>query len=313
MIRLMDDQNQDNSQSQYDVFRRDSTIDLAVAEERPVGAEAVIPEEPPKPKRHFKPSKGQIIIVAVVLLFLLLTAAGLFLMMKNQSKAPETPTTVVINTQSLDNGTLNQLTPKADGTVEQQLTISPNTIFKNNVTVQGSTELAKNLSVGGSATVQGATTMRGNAVVGGSLTVGSGLTVNGLVTAGSLSVGSITISTINISGDLAFGGHIIPSGSQPSVRTSTAAGGGSASITGNDTAGTITITTGGSGTAAGEMAIVTFQKAFGSTPKVQLTPVNAAASNLRYFATKSSTFFTINSSTAPSAGTVYIFDYFVVQ
>jgi len=84
-------------------------------------------------------------------------------------------------------------------------------------------------------------------------------------------------------------------------------------VSGNDTAGTIVINVGGGSVASGELAIITFNKLFNATPKVQLTPINTSASNLNYYATRSASFFTINTSTAPTNGTSYVFDYFVTQ
>ena len=293
-----------DEQAQYDVFRRDSTIELDVAAENPLQN---LPEQPvnkPRKHRRLKLNKRGVLGLIVALILIAGVTAGIMILNK---PAPLPPTTVVINTQSLDNGTLNQLTPTNGSEVKQQLTISPNTIFKNDVTVQGSAEIAKSLTVGGPVNIQNAANVRDN------LSVGGNLTVNGLITAASLSVGSLTISSINLSSNLVFGGHIVPFGSEPAVRQSVAAAGGSVSISGNDTSGTITINTGNGALTAGELAIITFRTAFSTTPKVQLTPLNVGASGLRYYATHTAGFFTVNTSTAPTSGTTYIFDYLVTQ
>jgi hypothetical protein len=300
-----------DDQSQYDVFRRDSTLELSVAEEKPLQGKPVVNSVHSKSGRTVKPIKRTVLVIVLALILLAGIAAGIKFL--NKPDKPTEPTTVVINTQSLDNGTLNQLTPTSSGEVKQQLTISPSTIFKNDVAVQGSADITKNLSVGGIVNIQGATNIKDSLSVAKSVNVGTNLTVNGLITAASLSVGSLTISSINLSSDLNFGGHIVPSGSQPAVRASVAAAGGSVSISGNDTAGTITINTGNGSLTAGELAVITFKTAFNATPRVQLTPLNSPASGLRYFATHTAGFFTINTSTAPANGTTYIFDYLVTQ
>lgn len=274
------------------------------------------PEAPKKKKRFKKPARSTIILLAGLIILLGSTLAVIILLLKNR----EQPTTnVVINTQSLDNGTLNQLTAQAGGTINQQLTISPNTIFKGSIEVQKSALVREDLSVGGKTLLQGPVVTQDSLEVNRSLTVrgattiGNNLTVGGQITAASLSVGTLTISSINLSNNLTFAGHLIPNGKAPSVRTSVAAGGGSVVISGNDTAGTITINIGNNVTTPGEMAIITFATSYNTTPKVQLTPINAASSALGYYVTRNAQFFTVDTSSLPTAGASYVFDYFVTQ
>jgi hypothetical protein len=310
MIDSMEHEPPKDDQSQYDIFRQDSSLEtIEVAEENSSGSGQ---GDSPRLKRPRNYRKLRRRLLATLLIIIVLAGAGTTIAMLSRPGKQQGPT-VVINTQSLDNGTLNQLTPQGDGQAKQQLTISPDTIFKSNVTVQGSTELVKDLSVSGKVNVQGDSNISGNLSVGKSLSVGSNLTVNGLITAASLNVGSLTLSSINLSSNLVFGGHLVPSGNAPSGRASSASAGGSVSIEGNDTAGTITITTGSGGLIPGEMAVITFKTMFNGTPKVQLTPLNSAASGLRYYATHTASFFTLNTSVAPTGNTTYIFDYLVTQ
>lgn len=302
-----------DDQTQYDIFQEDSSLEsLDVAEERSLTGGPATPHNMDRPKRKVNHSKLKKRLVFGLAAVLLLVAAGYGLSVLNKPDKP-TPTTVVINTQSLDNGTLNQVTPKNDSQTKQQLTISPDTIFKNSVTVQGSAEIVKNLTVGGKVSIQSTADVKDSLTVGKSLSVGSNLTVNGLITAASLSVGSLTISSINLSSNLVFGGHIVPFGSEPTVRPSVSAAGGTVTISGNDTSGTVTINTGNGNITPGELVIITFRTPFSATPKVQLTPLNSGASGLRFFATHTASFFTVNTSTAPVANTTYIFDYLVTQ
>lgn len=304
----MEQEPSSDDQSQYDIFRQDSSLEtLEVAQERSLDSPTKDPQKY-RPPRDYRKLRRRLLVALLVIIVLVGAGSAIAMLNKSNRQGP----TVVINTQSLDNGTLNQLTPKNDGQVKQQLTITPDTLFKNSVSVQGSTELIKELTVGGKATIQSDANILGNLNVGKSLSVGSNLTVNGLITAASLNVGSLTLSSINLSSNLVFGGHLVPSGNAPAVRASAASGAGTVKIDGNDTAGTITITTGGGSLIAGELAVITFKTAFTGTPKVQLTPLNAAASGLNYYATHTSTFFTVNTSNAPASG-VYIFDYLVTQ
>lgn len=304
----MDSGDTDKEQDAYDVFRQD-TSSLEVVEEHPARTPESTP--PKRPKLNLRRIKRQVITILVIMLLASLIALGYFIAKQKPTKEVP-PANVTINTQSLDNGTLNQLTSGLDGETKQQLTISADTIFKNSVVIQDSAEVAKKLLVRGNVDVSGTTSLRSSLSVNGPTTIGGSLTVGGLITAGSLNVGSITISSINISGNLSFNGHFVPGGSTPSVRTSTAAGGGNVNIEGNDTSGTITIRTGSNPT-AGELAVVTFRSAYSTTPRLQLTPLNNGSSSINYYGTKSSSFFTINSSNTPAANTTYIFDYFITQ
>jgi hypothetical protein len=85
------------------------------------------------------------------------------------------------------------------------------------------------------------------------------------------------------------------------------------SITGTDHAGTVTITTGASGAAAGQLAAVTFAAAFGATPRsVQLTAKDAGAAALQPFVTTAASAFSVRCAATPAANTTYAFDYVVI-
>lgn len=297
IILTMDQKPEDSSD--YDIFRQES-VGLEVAEENTAPKMIKLPAAPNRNRW----SKKRIIftLLAVIAVLALLTAVILYI---RSSSKPEP--TVVINTQSLDNGTLNQLTTEngaADG--KQQLTITPDTLFHNNVTIN------KDLLVNGRTTLQSALNVARDLAVGGNTTVGGNLSVTGQISAGNLNVGTVSMGTLQISGNLELRGHIVPTGPVPTIKTSVAAAGGTARIDGTDTAGTITIVMAGA-VPAGEMVIVTFNTAFNATPKLQLTPVSNAAAKLDYFATKTAGFFTIEAASLPTPGSTYIFDYFVTQ
>lgn len=275
-------------------------------------------KKPPEKKTYLLlPTKRTAALFIAVILMLAAVIGGIiYLQSKNKKKQP---TTIIVNTQSLDSGTLNKITVQAGGTPQQQLTISPDTIFKGSVDIQKSATIGQNLTVKGSTLLEGPVIMRDSLevnkslTVGGSTTIGNNLSVGGQISAGSISVGSITLSSINLSGNLTFAGHIIPNGSKPSIVASVASAGGSVTITGNDTSGTVTINIGTGVITPGEMAIITFSSGYNTTPKVQITPISSSTSTLRYYATRSPKFFTIDTSSAPSPGAIYAFDYFVTQ
>lgn len=286
--------------SKYDVFRQDTSA-LEVAEEKLPDQPANTP--PPTPKRNPERKRRIIGALLVAAVILALAASGISLI---RSSSPQ-DTTVTINTQSLDNGTLNQLTADAGGTSKPQLTISPDTLFQNNVTVN------KNLTVNGEANLQSAVNIDQGLTVGGNVGIGGNLSVTGQISAGILNVGTVTMDSLKLSGNLDFNGHLTPTGAVPAIRPSVAISGGSATIVGSDTAGTVTLVIGTNPAVTGEMAVITFRSAFTGTPKVQLTPTSNAAAKLDYFVTKSAGYFTIEASSIPVAGGTYSFDYFVTQ
>jgi hypothetical protein len=275
--------------------------------------QATQPTGPAQPSL-WKPKlpKYTLVIIVIVIVVALIAAGAIILLKRPAAKAP--PTQVTINTQSLDNGTLNKLTAQAGpNKTQQQLTITPDTLFKNSVLVQGALKAEKDLDVGGNLNVHGTTTLQGAVGINSNLAVRGALSVGGALSAASLNVGSLAVTTVNASGNLNFGGHLVPTGTTPDVKASVGASGGSATVSGNDTAGTITINIGAGTLIAGEMAIISFHTPFATTPKVQLTPITSSASSLNYYATRSATFFTIDTSSTPTSGASYVFDYLVTQ
>ena len=170
--------------------------------------------------------------------------------------------------------------------------------------------------------------------IDGNLAVGGNLSVSGNVSAANISIsgnlvvgGEVTVATKLTTRDIVVGGHIITAGVTPTATVGVAAGvagGGTggvaapvATVEGNDTSGTVTVTVGES-TAADELAKLTFNVPFagGSKPRVVLTAANRDAAHLGVYydaSTSSSTSFSIMVDQAPQAGKTYQFTYFVVQ
>ncbi len=123
-------------------------------------------------------------------------------------------------------------------------------------------------------------------------------------------------STITIDGNLAINGHIITGGSAPSISAGAAAcSSPTVGVSGTDTAGLITVTTGSSCT-SGKVAGVTFDAAFGSAPRVVLTPANSATSSLQSYvdsSTISTTGFDVGAGASTTASTTYKWYYQVLQ
>ncbi len=158
-------------------------------------------------------------------------------------------------------------------------------------------------------TLQAQTASLGNLNVSGTATVAA-LTVTGTASVETLVVnGNATFQ-----GDIMVNGHIVTGGGAPNTQIQTAAGAGaSVSVSGTDSAGTITITT-GSNPAAGELAKILFAKHYGAKPRVVLSPANEAASELRYFkGTTTIDDFMLNAKDVPGANTTFEYDYIIAQ
>ncbi len=195
----------------------------------------------------------------------------------------------------------------------------------NNLTIAGGivTSAGACTGIGASAAIQNGTSpqtadfnITGGGVIGGTLNV-SGLSTLGSLTVSGVATfnGTLTVNAAaTFNGTLTVNGHIITGGSTPGIAANAAAGtGASVGITGNDTAGTITITTGTIGLATGSLATITFATAYGATPVVTMSPTNASAAMFATYLTPTTASFDINAAVAPGISTTYTYTYHVVQ
>lgn len=260
--------------------------------------------------RFKKPGKRTLVTTAIVLLAIALLF-GVAQLRPDQKPAP---TPITIQTQSLDVGTLNRLkTETGAEDTKETLIITPDSIFQNTLVVQKAVTTEDDLTVGGRLTVRGTTTLQQAVTINSNLAIRGNLSIGGALSAPALNIGTLNSTDIKAGGNVEFGGHLIPSGGVPTARASVAAGGGNVTVSGSDTAGTVTITMGNSPIGPGELAIITFRTRFSTTVKVQLTPVNGAAANLNYYTSRNAGFFTIETASPPAAGASYVFDYLVTQ
>lgn len=261
-----------------------------------------------------------VIIIAGVIAFLAYS----------QDKKEEAKQEALI-TEPLSQEVLDQLrqTDVRVGDPKQILSIESNAIFAGKVLIRDSLEVAGQLKIGGplelpGITVAGASTfdqiqgqtldISGNSNIQGQLTVGQGLTVGGnLSVSGSLTAGQLTIQNLQVAGDLQVSRHIDAGGGTPSRSNGNAlGGGGTASVSGTDTAGTVKINTGGN-PGSGCFVTLTFSQPFNDTPHVVITPVGSAGSNVRYYVNRSSSGFSICTSNSAPAGQSFAFDYIVIN
>jgi cytoskeletal protein CcmA (bactofilin family) len=264
-----------------------------------------------------------LLMFAFVILIALMVVVGTYL--RSHTKA-----TNKIKSQDLTQSDLNQLA-QSDVTVgdaKQVLNVQSNAVFAGQVLVRSDLQVAGKLQVGGSLSLTGITVsgdsvfdqiqvnknlqVAGDTAVQGGLTVAKSLNVNGGGTFnGPLAAPSITVNTLQLNGDIIFTHHITAGGVNPGRTNGNAlGGGGTASVGGSDTSGSITINTGGN-PSAGCFITVNFASKFNSTPHVVVSPIEAAAGNLAYYVTRTSTSFSVCSNNAPAANASFGFDYIV--
>jgi hypothetical protein len=270
---------------------------------------------------------------SITALFVALVTVGVFGgYLYSQSKKTPTPTTKpVIQTLSAEDlAKLNEIGANL-GTSGQTLNVGANALFRGKADVTGDLTVggrlnangpvtlsqlnitgntaATGLNVGSNLNVTGATTLGRTLTVNDLTTINSNLTVSGTASVGALNASSIAVRSITISGPLTVA-HLVSQGSAPSVSAGGVGAGGTVSISGNDTAGTVNINTGtGPG---GVLATIGFRAPFGSTVHVSLTPLTGAAADASAFVTRSNAGFQIHANTPPSGQTLS-FDYLVVQ
>ncbi|HET8670877.1 MAG TPA: hypothetical protein VFM05_09720, partial [Candidatus Saccharimonadales bacterium] len=119
-------------------------------------------------------------------------------------------------------------------------------------------------------------------------------------------------NALQLNGDLTLNNHIIAGGPIPgSTRGGALGSGGTASVSGSDTTGSITINTGGS-PGPGCFITVNFVKRFNGTPHVIVTPIASGAASINYYVDRSPTEFSICTTNSAPAGQTFGFDYLVI-
>ena len=266
-----------------------------------------------------------ITLLLFILLLILSAVTGTILYLKASNQANNTSSS---SSQSLSQSELSQLA-NGDVTVggaQSTLNVQSNAVFSGSVLVHSNLQIAGTLQVGGSAANSGlrvtgnstfddvqitkSLALTGNGSIQGQLNVQGNLGVTGSGTFnGAISAPQITVSTLQLNGDLNLTHHIDAGGSNPSRSYGTALGsGGSASVSGSDTAGSVTINT-GSSPSVGCFVTVTFATPFNSTPHIVMTPVGSSAAGLAYYINRSTTNFSICTTSTPPSSVSFGFDY----
>jgi hypothetical protein len=266
------------------------------------------------------------LLAFILLLVLAGSGGGIFYLNSNKQAAKDNG----IKSQTLSTDSLKQLA-NSDVTVgdsKQVLTVQSNAIFDGSVLLRGDVEVAGKLvvgdklsltgiNVGGQSTLQDVNISNNLAVthdvaVKGKLTVQGALSVNGNVSFNSgVSITSLTVNSLTLNNKLVLTHHIVAGGGNPSRSSGTAlGGGGTTSVSGSDTAGSIKVNT-GSSPASGCFITVNFTSQFDNTPHVVVTPIGSDAGGLKYYVSRNTGSFSVcTASPAPSHAS-FGFDYIV--
>lgn len=240
--------------------------------------------------------------------------------------------TTVTKAPSLTSEQLAQLKGNTTvvGDAKSTLDVQSNSIFegqlfvRNDLSVSGTIKLGGNfnvptLTVGGTGTYGGNLqagkdfSVNGSTVLQGPTTIKSSLTVSGTASFGALAVGNLTASGLQLIGDITISRHIITNGTSVSQVSGTALGaGGTVSVSGTDTSGTIRINT-GTNPPPGIFVTVNFGQSFGTVPRVLITPIGVSAGAVTYYVNRTPTSFQVGCFSAPPAGSSFAFDYFVIN
>jgi cytoskeletal protein CcmA (bactofilin family) len=278
-------------------------------------------------KRFFKK-----VNVYLLIFILLVVVAGAIAVVNylNSQTAPVEPS---IASQELTQDALKDLanTDASVGDASQTLTIQGNAIIAGQTLMRGNLNVAGNIQSGGSIqgpslTISGASNL-GQAQIN-SLQVATNVAVQGTSTlrdlnvagtasfSGAVTASQLTVTRIIMSGNavLQIPNHISFTGASPNrtANTSVLGAGGTASVNGSDTTGTVNINTGNNPT-VGCFVRINFQQSFSNAAHVLITPIGAGAGATEYYVDRNNSGFSICSVNIAPANQVFAFDYFVTN
>lgn len=268
-----------------------------------------------------------IYLLLFILIVLIAFALSVLFFFKNRNETKKSAES--ISSQTLSTDTLKQLanTSVTVGNNKQILNVASNAIFAGSVLVRSDIEVAGTIKIGRDVQVPNLTvtgTSRFSQLQADSLAISDAATIQGVLTAkrginvsgnsnfdSTLSANQISTNSLQLNGNLVITNHIVAGGPVPNITRGNAVGsGGTASLSGSDTTGSVTINTGG-GTGAGCFATITFARKFNSVPHVSLTPVGSGAADLNYYVNRTTSEFSICTTNPAPTGQSFGFDYIV--
>lgn len=283
------------------------------------------PKKISKVRRLFKKINIYLLLFILVVIVSLIITLVFYL---NSQKPPIVPT---IADQELTEDALRDLASKdaSVGGAAQTLTIQGNAVIDGQTLMRGNLNIAGNLQTGGSIqgpnlTISGTsnlgTTQINTLQIANTLAVQGGTTMRDLNVSGAstfsgpITASQITTSRLVLSGNasLEVPNHISFTGPAPSRTINNAAlgGGGTASVSGSDTAGTVNVNTGNS-PQAGCMIRLNFAQAFSKQPHVIISPIGNAAGRTQYYVDRDQAGFSICTAAPAPGNSAFAFDYFV--
>ncbi|MGI9027268.1 MAG: hypothetical protein ACR2FM_00255, partial [Candidatus Saccharimonadales bacterium] len=314
----------------------------AVSEDTPVagndgvldatsGSSADTPQDGKKKKRSAKGFLAKFNVYLLLFVFLIVIAGVVTAISVIKSRQISKTEDNQVKTEPLSQEALEQLrqTDVKVGDPKQILSVESNAIFAGRVLIRGGLEVAGEIKAGAPLNIPG-TTVSGNSVFGqvqanelqvagnttiqGQLAIQNNLSVTGSGTfGGALTAASLNIQNLQINGDLQLARHIDAGGGTPGKSDGSALGaGGTSSVSGTDTAGTVAINTGG-GPPAGCFVTINFAQRFNGTPHVVITPVGSVAGSLNYYINRTGTSFSVCTANPPPAGQSFAFDYIAID
>ncbi len=291
------------------------------------------PAKAPKSARWNQLQSRATTIGSITGLFVFLISVGItggyyYSQSKKPAAKPTTPSIANLTPEEINK--LSEIGSSL-GNTGQVLNIGADTIFRSKIDVGGDlsvgghfnangpvtlselnisgTTALSGLNVGSNMTVSGTATFQKGIAVTGLAGITGNLNVSGAASVNSLNAATIAVQTITIAGPLTIG-HLRTQGPAPTIVAGSVGGGGTVSISGNDTAGTINVNTGGG--PGNLLATITFRAAFSSTVHVILTPLTGPAAAAQTYVTRTGGGFQIHANTPPGAA-VLSYDYFVTQ
>ncbi len=266
-----------------------------------------------------------------LLLFILIVVLAVGLVLVGIQKGKKAAVTTTISTQTLSQDELNKLksTDSTVGDAKQTLKIESNAIFSGKVLIKDSLDVAGTIKVGGALNLPGITvsgtsnfdqilanklSIAGDTNINGQVTIQKGLTVTGGASfGGPISAPQLTVQSLQLNSDLQINKHLDAGGATPGkVDGGGLGGGGTTSISGSDTAGTVAINFGGGASSTGCYVTINFSSKYPDTPHVVIGATSAAAAQLNYYATRTNNGFQICSAGGSASGNA-TFDYVVID
>jgi hypothetical protein len=171
-----------------------------------------------------------------------------------------------------------------------------------------------NITVAGNTTTQ-TLTVRGTASIN-TLNVLTQANIASLTVAGDAQIqGKLTVTGDTEVADLYVNGKLISKGPVPQIVAGQALNGvlgASTAVNGTDGAGTIEVVIGANIPATGELAEITFDSAYATTPRIVLSGNNAKSAKLVAYITRTATGFKLVTDEPLEPNTTYLFDYIVI-